>query len=182
MGVRAWVPTVVAWALASTAALLQINAAKEKDARPPDVRYGSLLTSTAAIAVSAFIVGPYVLTPALLVANTAAWAQQPHARTRGRVGTIVIGCLGLAVPVALQLVGVAPQSYAFEGGRMDILPVMNALPAVATQVTLFTTSVALIVTLSVFVSRVRDALTEAQAKLQMQAWQLRQLVPEHGPT
>jgi hypothetical protein len=119
-----------------------------------------------------------VLVPALLVANTAAWAQQPHARLRGRAFTVVTGCLGLAVPVFLQLAGIAPPTYAFEGGRMEIVAVMNDLRPVATQVTLFITSVALIVTLSVFFARVRDALTDAQTKLQMQAWQLRQLVPE----
>jgi hypothetical protein len=131
--------------------------------------------STAAIGLCSWICGPLVFVPTLLVANTAGLSVGPH--PRGRAATIVLGCLGLIVPLVLQAIGAMPQTYAFRDGAMIVLPRMDALPERATLVMLATTSLATIVTLALFVGRVRDALTDAQRKLELQAWQLKQLAP-----
>jgi len=40
---------------------------------------------------------------------------------------MVLSVLGLLVPVGLELLGVLPMSYAFEGGRITVLPQMIEL-------------------------------------------------------
>ncbi|HEX7663315.1 MAG TPA: hypothetical protein VF407_02335, partial [Polyangiaceae bacterium] len=82
------------------------------------------------------------------------------------------------VPLLLERIGVLPSSYAFEGGRMIVLPQACALPEVPTLVLLSVGPVLMLLMVSAGMQRIRSALSEAQEKLALQAWQLRQLVPE----
>jgi serine/threonine-protein kinase len=179
MGIREWTASIVAWTLIAIAAAIQFKEGRSTARRAPEVRYGSFIASTLAIAVSSLSTGPYMLIPALLVANTVGWAVQPHA-PRGRLWTIGIGMMGLLLPVGASLLGLIPQSYVFKDGHIEVMPIMNALPERATLVMLFATSSATIITLCLFVGSVREALTAAEKKLHLHAWQLRQLVPEEA--
>jgi hypothetical protein len=95
-----------------------------------------------------------------------------------RVHVVVLNCLAIVVPAALQLAGVIPASYVFEHGTIHIVPAMLALPPLQTHVFMLVANVALVATGCAMLARFRDILTEAEKRLHVTAWQLRQMVPE----
>lgn len=125
------------------------------------------------------IFGPLVLLPATMAATMAAILLHP--RLRARAAVVAASFLVVAGPLALEAFGVVSASYRFEDGVMSILPRMVRFPTAPTLLTLAFASLGTILTLSVAVSRIRDELTKAERRLQLQAWQLRQLVPEDLP-
>jgi eukaryotic-like serine/threonine-protein kinase len=132
--------------------------------------------STVALGTLSRVCGPFLLLPALLVANSVAFAVASVDMRRRFVLTVAV--LGFVVPVALELCGVVRASYAFHGGSMNILPLNTSLPEIPTLVLLSVMTLSTIVCAVVFVDRVRRALDRAEQRLHLQAWQLRQLVPE----
>ncbi|MBL8947612.1 MAG: serine/threonine protein kinase, partial [Myxococcales bacterium] len=71
-------------------------------------------------------------------------------------------------------------SYGFVGGTLAILPRMTELPELQSMVLLWTASLAAVVVPAMLVSRTRDALRDAERRLAVLAWQLRQLVPQQA--
>ena len=84
------------------------------------------------------------------------------------------------MPIGLELAGIIPRSYTFEGGTMVILPQGVSLPEVPTLLTLIVANVFLIVAPSLILGRVQLALREAEMRSAMQAWHLRQLLPDEA--
>jgi eukaryotic-like serine/threonine-protein kinase len=89
-------------------------------------------------------------------------------------------CLAVLVPAGLEWLGLLPKSYAFEAGRWIILPKVFDISRVATQAFVLTAIVGTIAPACFFVARLRRAYAEAERKLQLQAWQLRQILPDDG--
>jgi serine/threonine-protein kinase len=177
MGMRSW----TAWAVTSVAwvgaAVLAIRAwRRPSDAGEPDAPM--TLACLVAFALSSMIFGPYLIVPALAVLG-ATLLQAAPSRAH-RVWTLAVCCLVVALPVVLQLAGVLPASYAFDGGAMTIVPIMVSFPPALTHVVLLASSLLLIVVGSVMHARFRDMLTHIEQHLHVQAWQLRQLVPERA--
>ena len=83
----------------------------------------------------------------------------------------------VVVPLALELAGVIAPSYRFDGGVMVLVPRMVHHPEAPTLLALVLGSMATIVTLAFAITRMRGMLSDAELRLQLQAWQLRQLVP-----
>jgi serine/threonine-protein kinase len=147
--------------------------------RRPSARWGIVLAfslSTAGFATLSRVLGPYMLLPAILVGNSVAFVVTPGKNQRRTA--LVVGMLGLIVPVALEILGVLSPSYAFRDGGMTVLPHGTALPETPTLVLLFTITLSTIATAVLFVDRVRRSLDRAEQRLHLQAWQLRQLVPD----
>ena len=67
---------------------------------------------------------------------------------------------------------------------MTVLPNAVALPQWPTLLFLLVVSVGTVLTGSLYMARVRDALVRAEQRIHLQAWQLAQLVPDtaHGAT
>ena len=84
------------------------------------------------------------------------------------------------VPLVLEALHTLPQSYAFREGHMIITSQMCALPEAATVALLTVPGSLLLLVAGWGIRRVKKALTEVEEKLAVQAWQLRQLVPEHA--
>jgi hypothetical protein len=61
---------------------------------------------------------------------------------------------------------------------MAVLPQMHGLEATPTMIFLLLANLAILVGGALAIGRIRDALTDAEARLQLHAWQLRQLIPE----
>jgi serine/threonine-protein kinase len=175
MGIRswtAWVATSIAWL---GAAALAVRAWRHPSDGKPDA--AMTLASLAAIALTSMAFGPYILVPS--VAVTAATLLQAAPDRSHRVRSVVYCCLTVAVPAALQLAGVIPASYVLDGRTMTVLPLLVAFPPALTHVFLLVCSIILIVLGSTMHARFRDMLTQIEQHLHVQAWQLRQLVPEH---
>jgi hypothetical protein len=93
----------------------------------------------------------------------------------------VASCLAVIVPALLGWAGVIPSGYRFEEGQWIVLPTVFHIDPVATQVFLLVAIVGTVAPACMFVARLRKAYAEAERRLQLQAWQLRQIVPDLGP-
>jgi serine/threonine-protein kinase len=177
MGIRSW----TAWAIGSAAWLCASGAAYASTRRRRDddkVDLPTLFAGAVAVAVSSTIFGPYVVVPSLAVIGAMLLHLAPDRSRRTLV--VILNCLAVALPAALQWAGVLPASYVFEHDAVTIQPLMVSFPPVTTQVFLLISNVALIITGCAMVAPFRNTLTAAEERLHVQAWQLRQLVPEEA--
>lgn len=181
MGVREWPSFIMGWSLIIAAGLVALWAGRrvlaEQQAR--FYFYAVMILSSASIAFSSRILSPFILVPILAMANTLGYAFSPRI-TRNRTTALVIGCSVMTVPWLLEILGAIPPTMVFEGEALKILPIQATLPPVATTVLVLGTSVAVMLTTAIFMGRARDSLVEAEKKLRVMAWQLRQLVPDEA--
>jgi hypothetical protein len=134
-----------------------------------------LAVSTFAVGAVSVMFGPFVLVPMLALGNAVAYMSSVgHARGLVPLAT----CLAVVVPQALRWAGILPDNYVFADGSWTILPSVFYIRPIATQVFLLVAIVGTLVPACLFVARLRQAFTEAELRLQLQAWQLRQIVPE----
>jgi serine/threonine protein kinase len=138
----------------------------------------SLAVSTLSLMVLSRVFGPFVLVPGMAMANAIGFSLE--SRGPRRIAYVAVSAFAIAVPAALELAGVLPASYGFVGGTLAILPRMTELPELQSMVLLWTASLAAVVVPAMLVSRTRDALREAERRLAVLAWQLRQLVPQQA--
>jgi serine/threonine-protein kinase len=113
--------------------------------------------------------------PTLVAVNTATYAMQLE--HKWHLAPIVIGCLSLLFPLGFELARVTDSSYRFQDGVMTVVPRAIELPPGPTIVFLAVTAVAMIITGSVSSGHVRDALSDAERRLYMYTWHLRELIP-----
>lgn len=173
VGVRDWVAFglfLAAQALATAACVWRARAPRSGGAPFVAVRVAMTLASVSLCT----IFGPLVILPAVAVGTTVSLLLHPSKHLR--VPIIAAGCLATLLPLALQWWGVLPASYAFESGSMIIRPWMTPLPEAPTIVAIVSSSVGTTLAAAFLVVRVRDALTDAEERLALQAWQLGQLV------
>ncbi len=137
----------------------------------------TLLLTTIALVFLSRLLGPYVLVPGLAAANAVSFSL--HSDGARRRTFMLISALAMIVPVAAELVGLVPASYAFTEQGMLILPHLTALPEVPTHVFLVLSNLAVILAPALLMSRTRNELRAAQHRLALYAWQMRQLVPDH---
>jgi serine/threonine-protein kinase len=171
VGIRDWIVSTIVFVAICAAALASTALRRTRAAWRP-----MLAASTFAIAVATTMFGPLVFAPALAVMNTLFFVIQMG---RGRlVPLIAIGCAPVVVPICLQWLGLLPASYRFADGTMQIAPWMHHLWAPATPLFLVAASVSMIALAAVLASRYRENLAAAELRLQVQAWHLRNLVPQ----
>ncbi len=136
--------------------------------------------TTLGVCVTTVLFGSLVFLPVVAVANTTAMTLvSPLRHRRWVIGAGVFSTLG---PFVLELMGVLPQRYEFTGDAIVVKALITSYPPVPTMTFLIFANVAVLLTASFFVARVRDALHRAEERVILQAWQLRQLVPSsaHG--
>jgi hypothetical protein len=174
MGVRDWGLFALGWATIAACALTTFVLNR----RPPgrlDVPLVHLAVSTFTVAAVSVLFGPFVLVPMLALGNCVAYIAS-IGNARGLVP--VAGCLAVITPAVLGWLGIMPNAYLFEGGRWIVLPTVFHITPLATQVFLMVAILGTVAPACFFVARLRKAYSEAERKLQLQAWQLRQIVPE----
>ncbi|MEI8258672.1 MAG: serine/threonine-protein kinase, partial [Deltaproteobacteria bacterium] len=175
MGIRQRTPTAIAVGGAVLSGALALWAAR----RPRVTRahtLGVFAVTTFTMSSMSWLLGPFVVVPALVSTNTMLFAAQSDRRDR-RLFTLG-GMLAVVVPFALEQLGVVTPGYRFTHGIFEILPRATALPEVQTLVTLLLTSLGMMYFPTRAVGRIRDSLAAAERRVFVQAWQLRQLVPE----
>ena len=120
--------------------------------------------------------GPFVLTPVAASCTMAWFTFQGEREERSVIA--VLGGLATGVPFLLEALGWVPRSFTFEAGNLVLHPRALFLPATGTTLALVYSSVMFCVLQPVLLGRVRDALNEAERKLFLHAWHLRQLAPD----
>lgn len=128
-----------------------------------------------AIGVTSVVFGPLVLTAPIMMMVTMGMLLMTRRDRRG----LILGCnaLALLVPTALAWLGHHPVAHAASGTTVTIELAAFGLTRDGLFAVLTAVYMALFVITARFATRYRDMLTEAETKNELQAWQLRQLVP-----
>jgi hypothetical protein len=167
----------VGQALALGIGAIAASIAQSRSRHPsPILGYVLLALSTLAVVTTSRIFGPFMLLPCLAIVNTIGFVITPH--PLARVAFIACGCASIAIPALLEWAGVWQPSYLFHDGLMTVTPQMHGLEGTPTMVFLLLANVAILLGSALAIGRIRDALTDAETRLQLHAWQLRQLIPE----
>ncbi|HVV88437.1 MAG TPA: serine/threonine-protein kinase [Kofleriaceae bacterium] len=134
-----------------------------------------LAVSAVGLATGAVVISPIVLLPALAIGTGVGYIAIFGRRVRLVIATMVAIVM---VPLALELAGALPPSIRFVDGTLVLVPRMVAFPRVPTLVFIVVSHTVIIVTGLLYVWRLRKASAAAERRLAIQAWQLRQLVPD----
>lgn len=168
---RLWVELAsIFFSLAFCVCLVQMR-------RPSQIAsYLVMLLATVGFMTLTRVFGPLVLVPSYTTATAMVYGMYP-ARNIQRAALAAMASATL-FPLLLEWLHVLPRSYVFRGGELVIVPQMCALPEIPTTTFLVLLTSVLLVSAWVVVRRTGNALADAEEKLAIQAWQLRQLVPE----
>jgi eukaryotic-like serine/threonine-protein kinase len=120
--------------------------------------------------------GPFIVLPVVAAASAIAFVF--HGHVLRPAFAIASSALIIAVPVALEGLGLIQGSYLFTDGGMVLAPNLVSLPETATRVTLLILTTGSVVATALFVLSVRKAQLAAEERLHLQSWYLRHLVPE----
>jgi len=131
--------------------------------------------SSLAIMLVSFVMGPFVIVPALAATNAIFFAMNADAKLRRVV--LALGVSTIVVPLVLSLSGLDTGYYTFESGAMIIRSAMVTLPPFMTQLALALISVLLVITPTLLAGRLRDQLAAAEERVLLQAHYLAQLLP-----
>ena len=133
------------------------------------------LAAAAVATVSAWL-GPFVAVP--MMASVMVLLFSTLSMPRERPVLLGIWSLAVVVPFALELVGVVPPSFRFEGGGLLLVPRGYGLPARPTMGALLYITLSWILVPPFLLARVHDALQRAERQLLLHAWQFRRLLPD----
>lgn len=147
--------------------------------RPSDATgYLLLASSMGAIVSLNLLFGPMLAVPTALTMNTIIFVAHGD---RMRVSAVIAaGALALIVPVALELAGALPRSFAFESGRLVILPRMLAFTPGPTLFLLAAVHAAIFLGATFAFWHARRVNRAEVARLHLLSWHLRQIVPAHA--
>jgi serine/threonine-protein kinase len=120
--------------------------------------------------------GPLVLLPMLVLASMLSTVMRPKGAL-GHGTLTAIACATVLLPLGLEWLGVVPPSYTVESGRFVVESRVMPFNAWNTVGLLTFTTIALLVSVSVAFGQQRARVSEAERRLFLQTWQLRQLVP-----
>jgi serine/threonine-protein kinase len=177
LGVRAWPVIAAGFAICVVGLLQSMWLARRPtfDGWPAQL-YG--LTFAAEIAVFSCWLGPFVLVP--IASVTILMFRLAYSRPAERRPLIALALAAVLVPFALELVGLLPPSFAFEGGGLLLLPRALELRPTSTTLALLWSNLMFIVTPALVLARLRDELSRAERRLAMHALQLRQLLEDRN--
>jgi len=178
MGVQSW-PAFLGYVLATIATVVVIFLTSRGVIAGHSALYASAITSTLGIGFMSTMFGSLFLVPGLAAVNTMAHAVNSSAKSV-RAVVIAIGTLAVLVPLGLEWLDLLPRSYEFAGGSLVVLPQMHSFPEAATFSFLLYIGLAHIIGVSVMMGRMQDALRDAEQRLHMHTWQLKQLVSDEG--
>lgn len=137
---------------------------------------GLFVLSTVAVSSMSVFVSPFIVVPALAATNGMFFAF--YSERAWRKVIVLFGGLSIVSPWILEALGILPPSFAFQDGNLLLLPRAVQLSPTATVLFLLLSSIALVVTPTLMLGRIRDQLSRAERRLFLQAWHLRQGVAE----
>ena len=169
------------WVLATMAAAIctVIGVTYHYYRNPPrDLRlpWLHLAASFVALTTGTWVIGPFMLLPTVVIATGTVYLAAFDERRMVLVIATMLAAVFL--PFALQLAGALPASYVFADNSITLLPGMTDLPAVPTITFLLVTHAVVIGAALAFVRSLRRNALDAERRLQVQAWQLAQIVPD----
>ncbi len=177
MGIRDW-----PLAMAITACILALAVWAYVFGRSQTLSLASL---TGAVALNAVCLGlmsrawgPLVLIPSVTAASTVMFSLHAAVDRKRVYAFVALGIGGVVVPLVLEWLGVIAPSYRFEDNAITILPNLFDFPPALTLAAMVACSITVIVAAAGVVSALRQRLHDAEHRLHMHAWQMKQLVPD----
>ncbi|HEY5937641.1 MAG TPA: serine/threonine-protein kinase [Kofleriaceae bacterium] len=166
-GLAVWI--IIPAILAATVAL--VAARMPRIDRPVQCVIMAIML-VAAIA-STRLFGPLLVVPSLL----ATWAvvMQAHPDRTMRVIGLIGPTVGMMIPVVLELAGVLPSSYLFEGDGFRVVPQLAELPQWFVLGFVGLGSVGIAVMPALFIARLRDDLSRIQEREAVRSWHFQRL-------
>lgn len=122
------------------------------------------------------MVGPFIIAPTLVTTTLIGYAAHPRF---GRI-TIIAAILAsaVAIPWALELAGVLSPTYEFVNGTIVLHSSVIVFRSAPVQVAFAVLLVALLAVVAVLSRMMAQRQRRAARRFELQAWQLRQLVPD----
>jgi serine/threonine protein kinase len=175
MGIRDWV-SIVAMGSLTLASVVYISFVIRWRTRTTRqvLTMAALLGTT--LALSSRWLGPFVLVP--VATGTIAMLFAARCTRRERPWILLIWSLALLAPFGVELLHVFPPAYTFQGGDLVLHARALRLPEGPTMSALAYTSLAFMVLPILFLGQLRDRQRNADRRLFVQAWHLRQLFPK----
>ncbi|NOY91230.1 MAG: serine/threonine protein kinase [Deltaproteobacteria bacterium] len=175
MGVKSWVAFGALMGSVTLSFLLSIYHLKWD--KNPLIALDHLCAATFTVVVSTVIVGPLMLVPVVALATTAAYGAATNVYAR-RVWVVVLGVLGLAIPVGLELGGILPSTFAVIDGQIVIQSMLFELKPTSALIMLLGVYIPVIAGSGWYVAKIKSAYSDLEERMRLQAWQLSQIVPE----
>jgi serine/threonine-protein kinase len=149
-------------------------------ARQPVIRISHVLVLAAIhflnIAALSCWMGPFVLVPVAAASSTLMFSTQlPQGMRRF---TAAMGVAASVGPVLLEQLRVFPPAYRFTEGMVILLPRVVNLEPTSTLLALLWVSSSYVIIPTAYLGTERDALSEAERKLFLQAWHLDRLAAD----
>jgi serine/threonine-protein kinase len=165
------------YVIAAATSLVSFAIARMKE---PRTRHAMAVFALSLVCVStmAGIFGPFVILPAVAVTSALVFSTTNDPSLRWLI--IGLACLTVLVPFGLELAGVVPPSMRFTPEGILLLPRFAYFPPGWSRVFLVVGNVALIVTSGLVLAPFRGELDDAQKRIRLLAWHLRQLVPSEA--
>jgi serine/threonine-protein kinase len=174
MGIRQ--PLAIATFLGLELCASAIALLASRRAQPPEWPISLLVvTNIACIALLTGVLGSLVLVPMLALGHSMPIMLHPARRVR--IAALVLGCAVVIVPSVLGWLDVTAPSYGFRDGDMTIAARWLSLTPLPTMGLLLVVSLATLVSACWFISALRAAITRADLRVRLVAWQFRQLLP-----
>jgi serine/threonine-protein kinase len=173
LGIRSY--TLLGLSLAAFGLCIAIGLYYVRTGISKSVPYPVLLATALAIGTTYPVFGPLFFLPT--VATVAVMFMTLGPDPERRLQAFIIVATVMTLPVILEVAGVLPASYSFHNGFMVIRPAMLEFSPIKTQLATAFINLALVVLGYAVVARYRNLLNEADRRLHLQSWQLRQLVP-----
>ncbi len=179
MGVTSYAYLLAVVGLTAIASALKLLAAQSSEVpRLHGFGFGAYFFNIVALTLIGRTFGPLFFTPLIISIFTFSFSMTNSWRFRSMI--IGTGCLSVLGPLVLELLGIIPRSYVFENGALLILPQGVSFPEIPTLCALTFGTLFLIVAPAMIMGRVQLALRDAETRSAMQAWHLRQLLPEEA--
>jgi hypothetical protein len=176
MGIRSWPAAMLSTGAWMVAAAIPYFAERQKSRPHGKANLPMLISGAFAIACTSALFGPYFFLPGFAVIFGMMFVLIPPDRAR-RGLAVLVSLLTIAVPALLARAGMIPQVYELGGDRIVIHAGMLHFPPLATELFLLLSSLSVVLTACLMTARVHDELAQAQERLHIHAWQLRQMLP-----
>jgi serine/threonine-protein kinase len=173
-GVREALPLIIYAALAVLSGL-QVYVLSRLPRISPVGIYTNVCINALLIALICRMVGPFIIAPTLATTTLVPYAV--HAKL-GRISIVAsILAASVAVPWALEALGVLSSTYRFEGGELVLSSGLVRFSAAPVQLAFAVLLVTLIAVVAVLSRGIAARQREATRQLELQAWHLRQILP-----
>jgi hypothetical protein len=123
------------------------------------------------------MVGPFIVAPTLVATTLMAYAAHPRFGRILVVAPILAGAV--LVPWGLELAGVLSPTYTFVDGTIVLSSQILTFRSVPVQLAFLVLLLALLAVVAVLSRMMAQRQRDANRRVELQAWQLRQLVPSH---